>query len=62
MSAKIVINEIEPRYKKHGYRLPTEVVAELALYEYNGIITRRDLRKVLDMIYEDGRYATRISN
>lgn len=49
--AKIIINEVSPRWKKHGMFPPTELTAALAILESEGEITRRDVRKVLDGFY-----------
>ncbi len=46
--ATIIINEVEPRRRKHGFGPPPEFSAALTLLEHEGEHDRRRTRQLLD--------------
>ena len=47
----ILMNEIEPRNKKYKKIIDPEVTGFLAKLEFNKLITRKQLREELDILY-----------
>ena len=47
----ILINEIEPRNKKYKKTIDPKVASFLVKLEFNKVITRKQLREELDILY-----------
>lgn len=52
LCAVICINEVFPREKKYGFYIPPDICGALARLEYEGLITRRGLRRAYDKFYQ----------
>jgi hypothetical protein len=52
LCATICINEVFPREAKHKVKIPPEFAGMLARREFNGEITRKELRAAMDRACE----------
>ena len=53
LSAVILINEIEPRAKRHNHYPPHQLAGLIAFAEHEGATTRSDTRRYLDAYYRE---------
>lgn len=47
----ILINEIEPRQKQYGAYVPPDLTGRVVRAEFDGIITRKETRLILDELF-----------